>query len=65
MAEPKQLKKKRVVVVMYDTLCRHFMPTYGNEWIKGRFKSVPVTLTPATIDTYQHFILLLLCYVIN
>merc|ERR1712072_272038 len=18
---------------MYDTLCRHFMPTYGNEWI--------------------------------
>jgi len=20
---------------MYDTLCRHFMPTYGNEWIKA------------------------------
>ena len=27
--------KKRCVVVMYDTLCRHFMPTYGNEWIKA------------------------------
>jgi len=31
--EPKPLKRKRVVVVMYDTLCRHFLPTYGNEWI--------------------------------
>ena len=20
---------------MYDTLCRHFMPTYGNEWVKA------------------------------
>ena len=20
---------------MYDTLCRHFMPTYGNDWIKA------------------------------
>ncbi|MEM7016645.1 MAG: sulfatase [Pseudomonadota bacterium] len=28
-------KKKRCVVVMYDTLCRHFMPSYGNEWIKA------------------------------
>ncbi len=28
-------QKKRCVVVMYDTLCRHFMPTYGNEWIKA------------------------------
>ena len=28
-------RKKRCVVVMYDTLCRHFMPTYGNEWIKA------------------------------
>ena len=27
--------KKRCVVVMYDTLCRHFMPTYGNEWVKA------------------------------
>ena len=29
------MTKKRCVVVMYDTLCRHFMPTYGNEWIKA------------------------------
>ena len=28
-------QKKRCVVVMYDTLCRHFMPTYGNEWVKA------------------------------
>ncbi|MCB1646073.1 MAG: sulfatase [Pseudomonadales bacterium] len=27
--------RKRCVVVMYDTLCRHFMPSYGNEWIKA------------------------------
>ena len=27
--------KKRCVVVMYDTLCRHFMPSYGNEWVKA------------------------------
>lgn len=27
--------KKRCVVVMYDTLCRHFMPGYGNDWIKA------------------------------
>jgi arylsulfatase A-like enzyme len=27
--------RKRCVVVMYDTLCRHFMPGYGNEWIKA------------------------------
>lgn len=20
---------------MYDTLCRHFIPTYGNEWVKA------------------------------
>ena len=20
---------------MYDTLCRHFMPSYGNEWVKA------------------------------
>ncbi len=30
-----QSQKKRCVVVMYDTLCRHFMPSYGNEWIKA------------------------------
>ena len=30
-----ELKRKRCVVVMYDTLCRHFMPSYGNEWIKA------------------------------
>jgi arylsulfatase A-like enzyme len=29
------LKRKRCVVVMYDTLCRHFMPGYGNDWIKA------------------------------
>jgi arylsulfatase A-like enzyme len=28
-------EKKRCVVVMYDTLCRHFLPTYGNEWVKA------------------------------
>ena len=28
-------ERKRIVVVMYDTLCRHFMPSYGNEWIKA------------------------------
>ena len=28
-------RKKRCVVVMYDTLCRHFMPAYGNEWVKA------------------------------
>ncbi|MEC8492117.1 MAG: sulfatase, partial [Pseudomonadota bacterium] len=27
--------KKRCVMVMYDTLCRHFMPSYGNEWVKA------------------------------
>ena len=27
--------KKRCVVIMYDTLCRHFMPSYGNEWVKA------------------------------
>jgi arylsulfatase A-like enzyme len=27
--------RKRCVVVMYDTLCRHFLPTYGNEWVKA------------------------------
>ena len=32
---PEELKRKRCVVVMYDTLCRHFMPTYGNDWIKA------------------------------
>ncbi len=26
--------RKRCVVVMYDTLCRHFMPSYGNQWVK-------------------------------
>eukprot|EP01052_Picozoa_sp_SAG31_P056636 SAG31_NODE_16320_length_713_cov_1.459283_1_plen_61_part_00 len=25
--------KQRCVVVMYDTLCRHFIPSYGNDWI--------------------------------
>lgn len=29
------LRRKRCVVVMYDTLCRHFMPSYGNEWIQA------------------------------
>ena len=32
---PEELKRKRCGVVMYDTLCRHFMPTYGNDWIKA------------------------------
>jgi len=27
------LERKRCVVVMYDTLCRHFLPNYGNEWV--------------------------------
>lgn len=27
--------RKRCVIVMYDTLCRHFLPTYGNEWVKA------------------------------
>ena len=27
--------KRRCVMVMYDTLCRHFMPSYGNEWVKA------------------------------
>ncbi|MEM7080675.1 MAG: sulfatase [Pseudomonadota bacterium] len=27
--------KKRCVVVMYDTLCRHFLPSYGNEWVQA------------------------------
>ena len=25
-------ERKRCVVVMYDTLCRHFLPSYGNSW---------------------------------
>jgi arylsulfatase A-like enzyme len=28
-------QRKRCVIVMYDTLCRHFLPTYGNEWVKA------------------------------
>lgn len=28
-------QRRRCVVVMYDTLCRHFLPTYGNEWVKA------------------------------
>jgi arylsulfatase A-like enzyme len=28
-------QRKRCVVVMYDTLCRHFLPSYGNEWVKA------------------------------
>ena len=28
-------RRKRCVVVMYDTLCRHFLPSYGNEWVKA------------------------------
>ncbi len=28
-------QKKRCVVVMYDTLCRHFLPCYGNDWVKA------------------------------
>jgi arylsulfatase A-like enzyme len=27
--------RQRCVVVMYDTLCRHFLPSYGNEWVKA------------------------------
>jgi arylsulfatase A-like enzyme len=27
--------RKRCVIVMYDTLCRHFLPTYGNTWVKA------------------------------
>ena len=34
-ASNKENGKKRCVVIMYDTLCRHFMPSYGNEWIKA------------------------------
>lgn len=30
-----QPQRKRCVMVMYDTLCRHFMPSYGNNWIKA------------------------------
>ena len=29
------MPKKRCVMVMYDTLCRHFIPSYGNEWVKA------------------------------
>lgn len=32
MATP---KRQRCVMVMYDTLCRHFLPSYGNQWIKA------------------------------
>ena len=28
-------ERKRCVVVMYDTLCRHFLPCYGNDWVKA------------------------------
>lgn len=28
-------KRQRCVMVMYDTLCRHFLPSYGNQWIKA------------------------------
>jgi hypothetical protein len=28
-------ERKRCVVVMYDTLCRHFIPSYGNSWIQA------------------------------
>ena len=31
----KSAKRKRVVVVMFDTLCEHFLPPYGNEWVKA------------------------------
>ena len=34
-APSQKTQKKRCVVVMYDTLCRHFMPSYGNEWVKA------------------------------
>ena len=27
--------RKRCVVVMYDTLCRHFLPSYGNAWVQA------------------------------
>ena len=30
-----ELSRKRCVIVMYDTLCRHFLPTYGNAWVKA------------------------------
>ena len=23
------------MVVMFDTLCRHFLPSYGNDWVKA------------------------------
>ena len=28
-------EQRRVVVVMYDTLCRHFLPSYGNDWVRA------------------------------
>ncbi|MCC7200876.1 MAG: sulfatase [Gammaproteobacteria bacterium] len=28
-------QRKRCVIVMYDTLCRHFLPSYGNEWVRA------------------------------
>ena len=27
--------RRRCVVIMFDTLCRHFLPPYGNEWVKA------------------------------
>ena len=30
-----ELARKRCVIVMYDTLCRRFLPTYGNTWVKA------------------------------
>lgn len=29
------MERKRCVMVMYDTLCRHFLPPYGNSWVKA------------------------------
>ena len=25
----------KAVIVMYDTLNRHFLPSYGNDWVKA------------------------------
>jgi arylsulfatase A-like enzyme len=26
-------KPKKAIIVMFDTLCRHYIPSYGNDWI--------------------------------
>ena len=38
---------------MYDTLCRHFMPSYGNEWIKApNFERLVLGLQYADFGTF-------------